>query len=76
MSSKTQKHFDIAFEDIMNVLEKTDAFDREDLVIYTDPKNFKEYIFNLNLENSVLLLMSSGNYGGLNFDEIKILIDC
>jgi UDP-N-acetylmuramate: L-alanyl-gamma-D-glutamyl-meso-diaminopimelate ligase len=50
------------------------AFNRKDLIIYTNPKDFKEYLFNLNLENSALLLMSSGNYGGLNFDEIKELI--
>ena len=51
------------------------AFNREDLIIYTNPKDFKDYLFNLNLENSALLLMSSGNYGGLNFDEVKELIN-
>ncbi len=50
------------------------AFNRKDLVIYTNPKDFKDYLFGLNLENSALLLMSSGNYGGLNFDEVKALI--
>ncbi len=50
------------------------AFNRLDLIIYTKPQDFKEYLFNLNLENSALLLMSSGNYGGLNFDEVKELI--
>lgn len=50
------------------------AFNRKDLVIYTNPKDFKDYLFNLNLDNSALLLMSSGNYGGLNFDEVKGLI--
>lgn len=51
------------------------AFNREDLIIYTNPAEFKEYLFNLNLDNSALLLMSSGNYGGLNFDEVKGLIE-
>ena len=50
------------------------AFNREDLIIYTNPKDFKDYLFNINFENSALLLMSSGNYGGLNFDEVKGLI--
>jgi UDP-N-acetylmuramate: L-alanyl-gamma-D-glutamyl-meso-diaminopimelate ligase len=50
------------------------AFHRNDLIIYTNPKDFKDYLFHLNLENSALLLMSSGNYGGLNFDEVKALI--
>jgi UDP-N-acetylmuramate: L-alanyl-gamma-D-glutamyl-meso-diaminopimelate ligase len=51
------------------------AFNRKDLIIYTNPKDFKDYLFALDLENSALLLMSSGNYGGLNFDEVKELIN-
>jgi UDP-N-acetylmuramate: L-alanyl-gamma-D-glutamyl-meso-diaminopimelate ligase len=50
------------------------SFNRNDLIIYTNPKDFKDYLFNINLENSALLLMSSGNYGGLNFDEVKALV--
>jgi UDP-N-acetylmuramate: L-alanyl-gamma-D-glutamyl-meso-diaminopimelate ligase len=50
------------------------AFNRKDLIIYTNPKDFKDYLFNLNLNNSALLLMSSGNYGGLNFDDVKGLV--
>lgn len=50
------------------------SFNRSDLIIYTNPKDFKDYLFNLNLENTALLLMSSGNYGGLNFDEVKALV--
>ncbi|MBL0012967.1 MAG: peptidoglycan synthetase [Flavobacterium sp.] len=51
------------------------SFKRNDLIIYTNPKDFKDYLFNLDLDNSALLLMSSGNYGGLNFDEVKALIE-
>ncbi|MGK4567151.1 UDP-N-acetylmuramate--L-alanine ligase [Flavobacterium sp. 3HN19-14] len=53
------------------------AFNREDLIIYTNPAAFKEYLFHLkyDTEGIALLLMSSGNYGGLNFDEIKQLIN-
>ena len=51
------------------------SFQREDLIIYTNPSEFKDFLFNQNLENSALLLMSSGNYGGLNFDEVKDLIN-
>lgn len=50
------------------------AFNRKDLIIYTNPLDFKNFLFSQNFENSVLLLMSSGNYGGLNFDEVKELI--
>ena len=59
---------EVTYEQIAN------SFNRKDLIIYTNPTDFKEYLFNLNLENSALLLMSSGNYGGLNFDEVKLLI--
>jgi UDP-N-acetylmuramate: L-alanyl-gamma-D-glutamyl-meso-diaminopimelate ligase len=51
------------------------AFQRDDLIIYTNPAAFKEFIFNYDLNNSALLLMSSGNYGGLNFDELKQLVE-
>lgn len=50
------------------------SFKRDDLIIYTNPAEFKEFLFNYDLNNSALLLMSSGNYGGLNFDEVKGLI--
>ncbi|MCT4697630.1 UDP-N-acetylmuramate--L-alanine ligase [Tenacibaculum haliotis] len=50
------------------------AFKRDDLIIYTNQAEFKEFLFNQNLENTVLLLMSSGNYGGLDFKEVKNLI--
>ncbi|MDT0607914.1 UDP-N-acetylmuramate--L-alanine ligase [Croceitalea rosinachiae] len=50
------------------------AFQRKDLKIFTDPKSFKEYLFGQSFGNTALLLMSSGNYGGLDFDEISTLI--
>ncbi|WP_282068877.1 UDP-N-acetylmuramate--L-alanine ligase [Olleya namhaensis] len=51
-----------------------DAFQREDLIIYTNPEDFKNYLFSQKFDNKALLLMSSGNYGGLDFDEVKGLI--
>ena len=50
------------------------SFQRDDLIIYTNPSEFKDFLFNYDLNNSALLLMSSGNYGGLHFDEVKELI--
>lgn len=49
------------------------SFQRDDLIIYTNPADFKNFLFSQNFDNSALLLMSSGNYGGLNFDELKQL---
>ena len=59
---------EVTYEQIAN------SFERNDLIIYTNPTEFKDFLFNQNLDNSALLLMSSGNYGGLNFDEVKELI--
>ena len=51
-----------------------EAFEREDLIIYTNPTEFKNFLFSENLDNSAVLLMSSGNYGGLDFEEVKSLV--
>ncbi|TCP22103.1 UDP-N-acetylmuramate: L-alanyl-gamma-D-glutamyl-meso-diaminopimelate ligase [Tenacibaculum skagerrakense] len=51
-----------------------EAFQRKDLIVYTKPEDFKAFLFNEDISNSALLLMSSGNYGGLDFDEVKTLI--
>ncbi|WP_445747991.1 UDP-N-acetylmuramate--L-alanine ligase [Polaribacter sp.] len=47
------------------------AFQREDLIIYTNPKEFSDFLFTQNLAKTALLLMSSGNYGGLDFERLK-----
>lgn len=59
---------DISYQQI------AEAFNRNDLVIYTNPLEFKNFLFTQNFDNSALLLMSSGNYGGLNFEEVTQLI--
>ena len=51
------------------------SFKRKDLIIYTNPAEFKDFLFSTNLDNSALLLMSSGNYGGLDFEEVKQLVN-
>lgn len=50
------------------------AFVREDLEVFTNPKEFENFLLNKSLENSALLLMSSGNYGGLNFEKLISLV--
>lgn len=47
------------------------AFQREDMVIFTNPADLKTFLYTHNYEDSVLLFMSSGNYGGLDLDELK-----
>lgn len=50
------------------------AFQRNDLIIYTNPKEFQDFLFSQELKDKALLLMSSGNYGGLDFEEVKSLV--
>lgn len=65
---KIKRLDEVTYEQIAN------SFQRDDLIIYTNPADFKDFLFGQNFENSALLLMSSGNYGGLDFDEVKQLI--
>lgn len=51
-----------------------EAFNRDDLIIYTNPEEFRSYLFAQDFNNSALLLMSSGNYGGLDFVKVKELV--
>ena len=50
------------------------AFGREDLMMFTNPAEFKAFLFGQNLEQTAVVLMSSGNYGGLDFKEVKSLV--
>ena len=47
------------------------AFGRDDLIVFTQPSEFKLFLKEQDYNNTALLLMSSGNYGGLDFEEIK-----
>jgi UDP-N-acetylmuramate: L-alanyl-gamma-D-glutamyl-meso-diaminopimelate ligase len=60
--------------DTVSEAQIADAFKRDDLIIYTNPEDFKNYLFTQDYKNKSLLLMSSGNYGGLDFDEVKGLV--
>lgn len=44
------------------------AFDREGLITYTNAESFHTFLNELDLTSSVLLFMSSGDYGGLNLN--------
>ncbi|WP_440881887.1 UDP-N-acetylmuramate--L-alanine ligase [Tenacibaculum sp. C7A-26P2] len=50
------------------------SFNIKNLRVFTNPKEFKSFLFSTSLEDRVLLLMSSGNYGGLNLEELKVLV--
>ncbi len=51
------------------------AFNFSGLKVFTAASKFQEYLKVKHFNNHVLLLMSSGNYGGLDFGELKQWIE-
>jgi len=51
------------------------SFNNSDLIVYTDSRKLSNDLLKMNMENSNLLLMSSGNFDGIDFKEFakKIL---
>lgn len=50
------------------------AFQREDLQIFTNAETFRSFVFKQHYKNTALLFMSSGNYGGLDLNEVKEMV--
>ena len=51
--------------------ELVDAFKRKDLKLFTDAEKLEQFILSQDWNNRNLLLMSSGNFGGLDIEKIK-----
>lgn len=51
--------------------EIQEAFEHPNLKVYVNAHLFQEYLKEDSFVNSVVVLMSSGNYGGLDFDKLK-----
>jgi UDP-N-acetylmuramate: L-alanyl-gamma-D-glutamyl-meso-diaminopimelate ligase len=51
-----------------------EAFKNDGLLVMTDPTEFKTWLFKQELAHTALLLMSSGNYGGLDFEKVGKLV--
>ncbi|MCX2720705.1 UDP-N-acetylmuramate--L-alanine ligase [Lentiprolixibacter aurantiacus] len=49
------------------------AFGRDNLQVFTNAKDFESFLLGHSPDQGVLLLMSSGNYGGLDLEQIKAL---
>lgn len=47
------------------------AFGKPGLKVFTNADSFLKYVYQLDKTNAVWLFMSSGNYGGLNFEALK-----
>ncbi|MAN27471.1 MULTISPECIES: UDP-N-acetylmuramate--L-alanine ligase [Mesonia] len=48
-----------------------EAFQHKNLKVYTNPQLFQNYLKTGSFANAVILFMSSGNYGGLDFEQVK-----
>ncbi|MAR39952.1 MAG: peptidoglycan synthetase [Flavobacteriales bacterium] len=46
------------------------AFDREDLLIFTNSEDLENHLKNLNWKNKNLLMMSSGTFDGIEFEKL------
>ena len=46
------------------------AFERTNLLVFTESKKLEKYLKSLNWKNQNLLMMSSGNFDGMNFEEL------
>ncbi len=56
--------------DIINPGEIIDAFGRKDIKVIYEKKVFKQFLASLKLHNSVLLMMSSGNFFGCDIEKL------
>ncbi|MXO32190.1 UDP-N-acetylmuramate--L-alanine ligase [Apibacter sp. B2912] len=46
------------------------SFEKNNLQVFTDPIILENYLKEIDKNNSIFLMMSSGNYGGINLDSI------
>ncbi len=50
------------------------AFDHPNLRVFTSPQDLHQYLLNKDYQRTVLLMMSSGNYGNLAWEQLSSLI--
>ena len=51
----------------------SESFNHKNLVVFDDLEKFENKVLSLDLSNTVLLMMSSGKFGGFDFDKLKNL---
>ena len=50
------------------------AFSREDILFFDEPGELKNYLENIDMRNKNLLMMSSGNFGGIDLKSLCVKI--
>ncbi|MEP2160897.1 MAG: peptidoglycan synthetase, partial [Maribacter dokdonensis] len=58
----------------VTAVQISEAFQRNDLKIFTDAKSFHDYLETQSYKDTTLLLMSSGNYGGFDLNKLHGLL--
>jgi UDP-N-acetylmuramate: L-alanyl-gamma-D-glutamyl-meso-diaminopimelate ligase len=56
--------------EMINPREVMEAFNRNGLLVFTSKQEFEKYLDSISWPGKVLLLMSSGNFAGINFQEL------
>lgn len=64
---KTSAHKNLEMLDNQNIIS---SFNNKKIKVFNDQESLKNYILSLNPENKALLLMSSGNFDGLDLAQI------
>lgn len=64
----SKKALELKGLEVISEEEMIAAFGKANLKCYTDSEDFKEYLKGLTITDSVLLFMSSGNYGGVELE--------
>lgn len=54
----------------VSVGQVVNAFNRKDLMVFTDSLEFKESLIKSDFSNCLVLLMSSGNFGGISLEDL------
>ncbi|MFM8432873.1 MAG: peptidoglycan synthetase, partial [Bacteroidota bacterium] len=54
----------------VSVGQVVNAFNRKDLMVFTDSLEFKESLIKNDFSNCLVLLMSSGNFGGISLEDL------
>jgi len=50
------------------------AFSREDILFFNEPGELNKYLENIDMKNKNLLMMSSGNFGGIDLKSLSVKI--
>ena len=62
--------------EMLSVTEIRNAFNNSDVIVFEDPSKLEEFLLQQTWKNKNLLMMSSGNFGGIDMNALadKIIL--